>query len=118
MKPMSLRSIWLLMLMFTGCYYDKDELLNPPSNVDCNAISAKYADVAPIISQKCAGAGCHDAATAAGGTILENYDQVKSRSSRINQRVIVEKTMPPGMALTPSEIAIIRCWISSGMPNN
>jgi uncharacterized membrane protein len=118
MKIVSRGLIWVLMLMFAGCYYDKDELLNPQSNIDCNAVSANYADVAPIISQKCARAGCHDAITAAGSTTLETYDQVKSMSSRINQRVIVEKTMPPGMTLAPSEIAILKCWISSGLPNN
>lgn len=118
MKKVGICLVWSFMLVFTGCYYDKDELLYPKSNIDCNTVPAKYADVAPIISQKCAGAGCHDAATAAGATVLETYDQIKSKSARIIQRVIVEKTMPPGMTLSTTETAILKCWIGSGMPAN
>lgn len=118
MKTVTLGSIFIIALMFAGCYYDKEELLYPLSTVDCGTISAKFADVAPIIAQKCAGAGCHDAATAAGATVLETYDQIKARSGRINQRVIIEKTMPPGTSLTPAEMATLKCWMSSGMPAN
>ncbi len=110
--------LFVLLIMIAGCYYDKEELLYPDSRIDCSTLSAKFSDVSPIISQKCAGAGCHDAATASGATVLETYDQVKAKAARINQRVITERTMPPGMTLTPAETATIKCWINSGMPNN
>lgn len=118
MKTVSVCSAVLLILMFTGCYYDKEDMLYPESNIDCGSIPAKFTDVAPVIAQKCAGAGCHDAVTAAGATVLETYDQLKAKSARINQRVIIEKNMPPGTTLTPTEMAKIKCWINSGMPNN
>ena len=115
------RVLTLIMAMeITGCYYDKEDLLyHKAGAVDCSLVSATYsADVAPLIKNKCATAGCHNAAGSAGGTVLENYAQVAGVSARIYQRCVVEQTMPPGGALSPAEIAIITCWINSGAPNN
>ncbi len=108
------------LLALPGCYYDKADLLYPAgSNTDCASNPAKYStDVSPIIQSKCATSGCHDAATAAGGAVLESYTEVSALAARINQRSIVEKTMPAGTPLTATEINILSCWISSGTPNN
>jgi len=112
--------ITLTVLSLSGCYYDKEETLYHKSGtVDCTTIKATFSnDVAPIISSKCATSGCHDAASAAGGTTLTNYAQISGKADRINQRCIVDKTMPPGSPLTPTEVGILQCWISSGAPNN
>jgi len=116
---------WLIMFIITimtsvmaGCYYDKEELLYPGSTIDCSTISATFSKVQLIITNKCNTSGCHNARDAAGGTVLETYDQVKVKADRINQRVIVEKTMPPGTAISSEETAMLKCWISSGTPNN
>lgn len=103
-----------------GCYYDKEELLyHQTGAVDCTTISAKFStDVAPIIKSKCATSGCHDAAGSAGGTVLETYTQIAGMSGRINQRALIDKTMPPSGALSAAEIAALTCWINSGTPNN
>ena len=112
--------ISIIALFVSGCYYDNEQLLYPaPATGGCSGINAKFSsDVAPIISAKCATAGCHNAASAAGGTVLETYAQISAKAVRIRQRCIVEKTMPPGGGLSTSEIAILNCWISSGIPNN
>ena len=104
--------------VITGCYYDKGELLYPGNKVDCSIVKATFRKVQPIITNKCNTSGCHNAGNAAGGTVLETFDQIKAKAERINQRVIVEKTMPPGAALSSEETAILNCWISSGTPNN
>ena|SRR5687768_15736987 len=106
----------VMSILNTGCYYDKAELLYPGSTVDCSTVSATFTNVKSIMANRCN--GCHNARDAAGGTVLETYDQVKAKADRINQRVIIEKTMPPGASLTAREIAILTCWISSGTPNN
>ncbi|WP_143774078.1 hypothetical protein [Niastella vici] len=116
-KRWYIMSIITVMATFTtGCYYDKEELLYPNSAVDCSTVSATYAKVQSILTNKCN--NCHSARNAAGGVVLETYDQVKAHAGRINQRAIVEKTMPPTAALATEEIAILKCWISSGTPNN
>jgi uncharacterized membrane protein len=50
--------------------------------------------------------------------VLESYTQVANSAGGINQRCIIEKTMPPSNPLTPNEIAILTCWINAGTPNN
>ena len=104
----------------SGCYYDKEDLLyHKTGGVDCTTVNAKFAtDVLPLITAKCATAGCHNAAGSAGGAVLETYVQISGLAARINQRCIVENTMPPGAPLTVAEIDILKCWISSGTPNN
>lgn len=108
--------ITVMATVMTGCYYDKAELLYPDGEVNCSAVSATYSKVQAIMAGKCN--GCHNAGNAAGGTVLETYDQVKAKAGRIRQRVIVEKTMPPRGPLSSGEMAILQCWISSGTPNN
>lgn len=106
-------------LVFAGCYYDKEEILYPNSTIDCSSVNATYATgVAPIMAAKCATSGCHNKQSVAGGLILESYSQVSAASAKIRQRVVVEKTMPTSGPLPSNEIAIIKCWIDAGSPNN
>lgn len=112
---------FIFIAIIQGCYFDKEELLYPGSTqaVDCTTVPATYsADVSPIIIAKCAEATCHDAATASGGFIFENYNQVHDALDRVQARAIIERTMPPTAPLSPSEINILKCWIESGAPNN
>ncbi|SHN03092.1 hypothetical protein [Chitinophaga sp. CF418] len=110
--------IMLLNMFVAGCYYDNEEQLYPSNTTDCSKVSGTFTNVKSLVAGKCATAGCHNAAGAAGNTILETYDQIRSSASRINQRVIIEKTMPPTAPLSAAEIALLKCWISSGTPNN
>lgn len=112
--------IFMILISATGCYYDKAEILYGNGGAtSCTSISAKFSsDVKIIIQNKCATSGCHDAADAAGGTVLETYTQIAAKAARINQRCIIDMTMPPGGPLLPAEIAVLKCWISSGAPNN
>jgi uncharacterized membrane protein len=120
MNPLKYTCICLVAAsLLCSCYYDKEELLYPGNNtIDCNTTAAKFSsNVQPLITSKCAASSCHDA-SAAGGIILQNYTQVSSVKERINTRVLVEKTMPPTGALAPAEMAILKCWIAAGAPNN
>jgi uncharacterized membrane protein len=112
--------ITLIIITAGGCYYDKAELLyGGGTTTSCSSISAKFGtDITPIMKNKCATGGCHDAAGSAGGVVLETYPQISGKADRINQRCIVDKTMPPGGPLLPAELAILKCWIDSGAPNN
>lgn len=89
-------------------------------------------DVQPILSSSCAVPGCHDAATAQDGVVLENYTTTMNTAdvrpgnpdgSDIYE-VLVEtdpdKIMPPpgsGISLTLDQIAVIREWIAEGANN-
>lgn len=110
----------LLIMAVTGCYYDKEELLySGKGTVSCSNVSAKFStDVSVIIKNKCATSGCHDAAGSAGGTVLVTYAQISAAAARINQRAVVDKTMPTSGPLSVAEVSILKCWIDSGAPNN
>jgi len=107
-----------LLVLVASCYYDNAELLQPGSNVKCNTINARFVDVQPIISAKCAVAGCHDATTAAGNTVLQTFQQISGKADRIYIRSVIEKSMPPVQPLSTHEAALLNCWINSGSPNN
>ncbi|MEP7109555.1 MAG: hypothetical protein ABI760_16295 [Ferruginibacter sp.] len=112
--------IAIMVISVTGCYYDKAELLyNGSQTVNCSTISAKFSpDVKTIIQNKCAITGCHNSASGEGSTILETFTQISGKAARIYQRCVVEKTMPSNGPLLPAEIAVLKCWIDSGAPNN
>ncbi|MDO9375760.1 MAG: hypothetical protein Q7T76_15170 [Ferruginibacter sp.] len=106
-------------LYFSACKYDK-ELLNagpnPPAN--CNAVPTSFnAVIFPLVSTKCAIAGCHDA-SASGGQVFQNYTQISGAKDRIHVRAIVQRSMPATGFLTTAEYNSLRCWIEAGAPNN
>jgi uncharacterized membrane protein len=108
----------IIQLCVQSCYYDHEQDLYHIRVVDCNTVNAKFAaNVMPIISSYCATPSCHNS-TGVGGVVLQTYDQVKSKIDRINQRVLIDRTMPPNGALTTSEPNIIQCWINGGALNN
>jgi uncharacterized membrane protein len=119
-KKTSFIAAALSILFVTGCYYDKEELLYPGSgNINCSGVVPSYtADVRPLLQTKCNTSGCHNAASGAGSVVLETHTQVASKKARINQRCVIEKTMPPTGPLTPSELKTLKCWIDAGAPNN
>jgi uncharacterized membrane protein len=112
--------IYIIVITMSGCYYDKEELLySGKGTIICGSISAKFStDVNTVIKTKCATAGCHDAAEAAGGTTLVTYAQIAAAAARINQRAVVDKTMPSTGPLSVAEVSVLKCWIESGAPNN
>ena len=107
------------MLTLTSCYKDKEQELYPTTIAECSTVSAKFStDIKPMMLSKCAISGCHNAASSAGGTVLETYAQVSAKAARINQRCVIAKDMPPNAPLTSSELSSLKCWIDAGAPNN
>jgi hypothetical protein len=113
----------LLAIVFTSsCYNDNAELLyGAQATTDCSTVQAKFgADIAPIINSKCAISGCHDANAVNNGAdkIFTNYSLIIPHITHIQQRVVIEKTMPPTGPLSAPEIDKIKCWIANGALNN
>lgn len=87
--------------------------------------------VLPLLVSNCAMSGCHDAATAQDGVVLDSYSSVMATGD-INPydpwgsdlfEVLVEtdpdKRMPPppAAALSQQQIAMIQTWIAQGAQN-
>jgi hypothetical protein len=106
---------------------------NPPIGKPCDPDSVYFQNqILPLLASNCATAGCHDAATATEGVILDSYSNIintadvrpSDPSGSELYEVLVEtdpdKRMPPPPAspLSSSQIALILKWIQQGAPNN
>ena len=86
-------------------------------------------DVLPLFLGNCAFSGCHDAATASDGVVLDNYDDIintgEIKAFDLNESKVYEviteddedKVMPPGDKLDNELINLIATWILQGAEN-
>jgi hypothetical protein len=108
-------------LLFAGCYNDKEDVLYPGGQV-CDTTTMSFAiHIQPIVNQNCATANCHDAVTKSFGYDLSNFNGVVSavNSGRLLGAIKHEtgfQPMPKGLPeLGDCEISKISGWISQGM---
>lgn len=88
-------------------------------SIDCNGATPHYtSDVRPIINSNCLTSGCHNTGSKNGD--YTSYDGLKTvaLSGTLEKRLITEKTMPLSGVLSLEDRKKIKCWISSGAPNN
>jgi hypothetical protein len=71
------------------------------------AVKSYKTDVAPIVSQYCA--GCH--------LNLSTYSGLAANRSNVSGQ-IESGNMPRGASLSTAQKDAVICWISSGAPNN
>ena len=114
-------SACVLMCIFTGCYYDKEEILY--SNIGCDTANVTYArSVAPVINISCN--SCHSGNTPSGGIRLDDHASLTAQVNRGKIPGVIEHS--PGFSPMPQNapklsdcnIAIIKKWIANGSPNN
>lgn len=105
----------------------------PTESVNCDPQTVYFVqEVLPIIQGSCAISGCHDAASAEDGVILNNYLNIVNTGEVVPgnagqselYEVIVENDpddiMPPpgNTPLTSAQISTIVNWINQGANNN
>jgi mono/diheme cytochrome c family protein len=110
-----------MVLLMQGCYYDKFQELHPSISTGCDSSNATYSvQVAKIINTYCI--GCHSGASASGGIMLDNYNNVKAQAtSGLLMNALKGNgvpSMPPNTHLDDCKIGTIQHWIRTGMPNN
>lgn len=124
--------IFASLMLYSGCKdtisgEELDKRIIPDKNVS-------YAEnIQPVLNIKCAGSGCHDDATNAGGITLTTWASTtldpnvvfpgKPENSRlvwaIEGRSGVSGMPPIGYAtLTINQITGIKTWIAEGAKNN
>ena len=115
-RPVSIITA-IILLICTGCYNQKEELLYS-GGIACSGVNSTFSTtVQPIIQANCAISGCHDGSSTNGPGPLTSYERVRDASARI-RRVVISREMPKGGSLTAEQIKSIVCWIDSGTPNN
>ncbi len=109
-------SIFIVIILFSGCTYDNLEL-NP-----CERIAVKYSEsIVPLIQSRCALSGCHNGDSTSVGN-FNLYDEVKTRvaNGQFELKVFESKSMPPTTLppLTIKQFNLLKCWVDAGAPNN
>ncbi|SNC75346.1 Cytochrome C oxidase, cbb3-type, subunit III [Hymenobacter gelipurpurascens] len=127
LTPVARHCRWLLpvLVALSACTYDSaEELLSqaPPAPA-CDSLAVTFAaSVAPLLQQRCV--SCHNTALRNGDVSLETYAQVQrvATDGRLVGVITHAQGYPPmpqnGPKLSDCEIARIRQWVRSGMPNN
>lgn len=104
------------------CYYDNEEEMYPgiPEPITLTDTVTYQADIKPITDTKCAISGCHAGPNPQVNLNLETYAGVKTvaDNGKLEQHVIIDKTMPPTGPLPPSEIQLLKRWLETGALEN
>ncbi len=104
--------------VIAACTNNKEEDL--PNN--CITTDMKYdADIKSILVENgCV--GCHNAQSASGGIVLDNYVDVKANINKVlpsikhDPNLSTSKYMPPGSKISQCSIDKIEAWVSDGTP--
>ena len=111
----------VILLLWTGCYYDVEEDFE--KMVDCDVSNISYsADIVPILESRCY--KCHAEGLNLGNITLEGYNKLKllvdsGRFLGAVRRDPGFSPMPQNEAMLPDcQIMQIESWINNGAPNN
>jgi len=121
----SILAIAITLVFFSSCYYDKEELLYGSSNTPCTDTTGtvSYAQkIVPLFQQYCY--NCHSGNFPSGNIAMGTYatDKTIAQNGKLYGSISHLSgfvAMPQGMPkLSNCEIAVVKKWIDSGMPNN
>lgn len=103
----------IIVAIYSGC--KKNEY----KNLDCGKINATYNNtIRTLINSNCTFSGCHGSGSTNGD--YTNYNGLKSiaDNGKLEDRVLVKKSMPSSGALSLDDRKKIKCWLESGSLNN
>lgn len=115
--------IGIFLILFSGCYYDKEDLLYPGAST-CEPVANPTftANVLPLLNVKCN--TCHSGSSPSAGIKLDSYAEVSkhvkngSLMGSINYSSGFSPMPKNGSKMPACEIQKIQDWINSGALNN
>lgn len=117
----TISTMFILMLVIGGCYYDVEEEIYP--TLECDTADMSYLnDILPILEKDCY--ACHSAAANFGNVTIEGYESLVSFANDGSLLGVIKhesgySPMPKNLAqLLDCEIAKIEEWINDGALNN
>ena len=125
MKKITYIVLGLFSLLFTSCYYDKEELLYPASSCNTNSNISYSTDLVPILNTRCY--FCHSSSTAnlrGAGIKLDSYIELKSAIESKNLLPAINHSgssspMPQNSTkLTSCQISAFETWVFEGKKDN
>lgn len=106
----------------TGCYYDVENILYPPSEI-CDTLDISYSsDILPIIDLNCL--VCHNQSSALGDIVLEPHPELQNYALNGNLLCSIEhisgcSEMPKNASkLLECDIEKIKIWVNEGALEN
>jgi uncharacterized membrane protein len=83
-----------------------------PDDAPTQAEPVAFAEIQPIVEQRCA--TCHSGASAPLGVRLETEEQIRARADDIERQAVQTSAMPPGNAtgMTEEERELLGAWIA------
>lgn len=108
---------------YTGCYYDKSELLYPLGNCDTTA-TVSYSQNIVTLFEQASCYSCHKGNSPSGGISMGTYaaDKALVDNGKLYGSITHAsgyKEMPKDLSkMTDCKIATIKKWIDAGAPNN
>jgi hypothetical protein len=121
----SLLLIAVCAVSLNSCYYDKEQILYGINNGPCTDTTGtvSYAQkVVPLLQQYCY--SCHTGSFPSGSILMGTYasDKVIAQNGKLYGSINHSSgyvAMPQGMPkLSNCQIAVVKKWIDSGIPNN
>jgi cytochrome c5 len=110
----------VLVIFFTGCYYDNKTELYPQH---CDTIKVSFAAfIKPMVDRDCK--ACHSGTIPVGVIPLNDYKEIKSAAQTGKLYGSINgfngyKPMPQGgTKWSDCEIIKLKSWIDAGTPNN
>ena len=146
-KPFAFSAVALIGVLLGSCQHDPLEIgdnggntnppdttiVFPPDTSDACDPDVVYfeLDVLPILQSNCAFSGCHDAASAKDGVVLNTYQNVMNTGEvkpfNLGDSELYEVITdsdpddrmppPPSLPLTPEQVSVIAEWILQGAQN-
>jgi hypothetical protein len=110
-----------IVVIVTGCYYDKEDLLY---GTDCDTSNVTYSSTIKGLLNNYACMSCHVGANPSGGINLETYTNVKGMADAGRLFGAINhspgfRPMPDGAAkMNSCDIKKVKAWIEAGAPNN
>ena len=108
----------LFILALYSCYNDNEEELYGP--VSCDVSNVTYSNqVIAIINSSCATTGCHVTGGTGPGNFM-SYNDLKATidNGTFENRVLIQKTMPPSTPLSDCDLQILQTWLDEGALQN
>ncbi|MEO6305679.1 MAG: hypothetical protein ABIP51_21190 [Bacteroidia bacterium] len=109
-----------LFAVFIGCDNKKGKLAPKEYPINCDTITFAK-NVKPIIDFSCAKVGCHVAGFFPGNytTYAGIYPNVANGKLRLRLFDSPSNPMPKDLGMLPADkLAIIKCWLDKGGPND
>ena len=111
------------LIVITGCYYDKEDLLYPQSG-NCDTATSSYSTVVQPALQTYGCIGCHSGSAPSGNILLNTHANVKTYVQ--NGKLYGSMTHSAGYTPMPQGgnkvnaciISKIKAWIDAGALNN